>query len=395
MNIPEPTTNFEQDPPVEMDADLFESIRHFFHLSTDMFALSDFQGYFELVNPAWRRTLGYSPEELAARPFIDFVHPSDVARTRELMERIVRLGSSTRAGIEEGTFENRYRCKDGTYKWLSWSCVADPGVNRIFAVARDVTRAKVAEEEVGRTLERMRASNDALRNFASVASHDLREPLRMITRFLQLLRDEYPENLDKQAEHYIRHAVEGAERLGGMIEDLLEYSSLERESRVFDAVDLGEVFARILEFLAVSIDEKQADVRIDWKAAPRVRGDVGLLVRLFQNLLANALKFNPPGKRPEVRVGFEDGAAGEEDKVVVRVRDNGVGIDPEQQELLFRLFQRLHPRDEFEGSGIGLAVAWKIVDQHGGRIWVESARGRGSTFSVALPRENSKTGCAE
>ncbi len=251
----------------------------------------------------------------------------------------------------------------------------------------DVTEAKAQQERLAATLAQVQDSNAELQSFASVASHDLREPLRMISSYLRLLQERSPDALDARAQRYINYACEGADRMRGLIEDLLSYSRLDSSERSFEPVALDDVLEGAISNLAVAIKNVGAEVTVDINNSPVVMGDRNRLIRLFQNVLANSIKFHREGRRPRVAVGFADGhVAGEPDRWVVSIKDNGIGIDPDHQDLLFNVFRRLNTRDEFDGSGIGLAVCKKIAEQHDGRIWVASEVDKGSTFYVTLAK---------
>lgn len=240
-------------------------------------------------------------------------------------------------------------------------------------------------------LAEVRSANAELANFASIASHDMREPLRMITSYLRLLQERSPEALDGRARRYIDYACEGADRMRRLIEDLLSYARLDKSSKEPEPLALEDILAHAIENLSANIRDTQAEVTVAIDHAPIVMGDSLRLTRLFQNLIANAIKFNRPGKIPRVRVTFRDGdVADTQGKWIVRIEDQGIGIHADHHAMLFNLFQRLNTRDEFEGSGIGLAVSKKIAEQHGGSIWFDSEFEKGSTFYVALNKANAQ-----
>jgi light-regulated signal transduction histidine kinase (bacteriophytochrome) len=241
-------------------------------------------------------------------------------------------------------------------------------------------------------LAEVRSANVELANFASIASHDMREPLRMITSYLRLLQERSPKALDDRARRYINYACEGADRMRTLIEDLLSYARLDKSDKEFEPLALDDIMGHAIDNLSANIRDTQAEVTIAIDHAPIVMGDSIRLTRLFQNLIANAIKFNRPDQAPYVRITFKDGErAGAPDKWIVSIEDQGIGIHPDHHDILFNLFRRLNTRDEFDGSGIGLAVSKKIAEQHGGRIWFESNYGQGSTFYVALDKADSKS----
>jgi PAS domain S-box-containing protein len=250
-------------------------------------------------------------------------------------------------------------------------------------VSRDITERRRHEEALAARAEELERSNAELAQFAYVASHDLSEPLRMISSYLQLLRRRYRGQLDADADAFIDYAVEGANRMRTLIEDLLAYSRAGRSERPPEPVDTGELVAAVAETLRARTGGEAP--LVEWGDLPTVRGDAPQLTQLFQNLIGNGVKFVAPGTRPHVRIGAVRGDACWR----FTVDDNGIGIDRRHAEQVFGMFQRLHSRDEFPGSGIGLAIAKKVVEQHGGTIRAE-ARPEGGTrfeFTVADPPE--------
>jgi light-regulated signal transduction histidine kinase (bacteriophytochrome) len=228
-----------------------------------------------------------------------------------------------------------------------------------------------------RTAE-LRRSNEDLEQFAFVASHDLQEPLRMITSYITLLRQREGAKLDENSRQFIAFALDGATRMQQFIQDLLAYSRVGKRGEAFETVELREACAAALANLQAAIGKAGAEVTID--ALPPVKGDMTLLTQLFQNLVGNALKFRGEAT-PKIHVGCQRKGADWE----LAVKDNGIGIAPQDFERIFVVFQRLHAQDKFPGTGIGLSVCKKIVERHGGRIWVESKPGKGATFYFTIP----------
>jgi chemotaxis family two-component system sensor kinase Cph1 len=246
-----------------------------------------------------------------------------------------------------------------------------------------VTERTAALEKAHRELtlyaDELAKSNVELERFAYVASHDLQEPLRMVVSYVQLLERRYRGKLDSDADEFIAFAVDGAKRMQGLINDLLAYARIGRAGRPTAKVDLEQVLQTTLVNLSLAVEESGATVSHD--TLPEVTGDASQLGQLLQNLLANALKFRGEAP-PEVHVSLADNGAEWE----VGVRDNGIGIASEHLARVFAIFQRLHTRGEYPGTGVGLAICKKIVEQHGGRLWVESEVGHGSTFFFTLPK---------
>ncbi|AGB32421.1 PAS sensor protein [Natrinema pellirubrum DSM 15624] len=238
-------------------------------------------------------------------------------------------------------------------------------------VIQDVTE----RTEYQRKLEE---SNERLEQFAYAASHDLQEPLRMISSYLRLLEGRYADDLDADGQEFIDYAVDGAERLSEMINGLLEYSRIETRGDPLEPLSLADVVADVLEDLQFRIEEEDATVTVE--PLPVVRGDAGQLRQVFQNLLTNALEYSGD-EPPEIHVSAERTG----DRWAISVRDEGIGIDPEHQDRIFRVFQRLHSHEDHPGTGIGLALCHRIIERHGGQITVDSEPGEGATFTVTLP----------
>lgn len=243
----------------------------------------------------------------------------------------------------------------------------------------DITQRKAMENEITQTSERLRQSNAELEQFAYVASHDLQEPLRMVASYVQLLQKRYQGKLDAEADEFIDYAVDGANRMRGLIDDLLIYSRVGRLGKPFERTSVESTLNIALKNLETSITENNATITHD--KLPVINADAGQLVQLFQNLVGNAIKFHG-NEPPKVHVSARDKGS----EFEFEVADNGIGIDPQYFDRLFKIFQRLHTRDEYPGSGIGLAVCKKIVERHGGRIWIESESGKGSTIYFTLSK---------
>jgi two-component system, chemotaxis family, sensor kinase Cph1 len=245
-------------------------------------------------------------------------------------------------------------------------------------VANDITERKQAEAALTRQAEELTRSNTELQQFAYVASHDLQEPLRMMASFAELLAKRYKEQLDADANEFIDYIIDGAARMQRLINDLLSYSRVGSRGKDFAPTDCAAVLRTVCANLRAAIEESGAVVITD--SLPTVMADETQLVQLFQNLLGNAIKFR--GDKP---VLIYVGAERRGNDWLFQLRDNGIGIEPQYVERIFLIFQRLHGRGQYPGTGIGLAIAKKIVERHGGRIWVESEPGKGSIFYFTLP----------
>ena len=247
--------------------------------------------------------------------------------------------------------------------------------NQMLSRIEDQDRARL------QLITELERSNKELEQFAYVASHDLQEPLRMVSSYTELLERRYGDKLDDKGRTFINFAVDGAVRMQRLINDLLEFSRVSTRGKPMQPVDINRVLGAVRANLSVAI--REAGALVTNEALPTVVADETQLVQLLQNLVGNAIKFRG-GERPLVHVSAQPGGT----ECVFAVRDNGIGIAPEYFERIFVIFQRLHARGEYPGTGIGLAVCRRIVERHGGRIWVESAPGQGSTFYFALPKGN-------
>jgi PAS domain S-box-containing protein len=321
---------------------------------------------------------GFEPGGFAGTyaAFLECVHPED----RSLVQDAVNTCLEARGDYN---LEHRIIWPDGTVRWLAEIGDVlrseDGAPLRMMGIVQDVTARKEAETNLQRYASALEASNQELQHFAYVVSHDLREPLRMVKSYLGLLQRRYREQLDDKADEFIYYAVDGAERMERLIKDLLSYARVETRGRDPVPTDAEEVLGRVLHTLQFKCAACGAEVTHD--PLPSVMADPTQLEQLFQNLIGNALKFQCEGQPPRVHIAVEE--QGEVWRFAVQ--DNGIGIPCDQICRLFQIFQRLYTREEYEGTGIGLAICKKIVERHGGRIWVESEVGEGSTFYFTLP----------
>ncbi|MHB8881636.1 MAG: sensor histidine kinase [Thermodesulfovibrionales bacterium] len=243
----------------------------------------------------------------------------------------------------------------------------------------EIERRRLAEEVLKRYSEDLKRSNKELEQFAYVASHDLQEPLRMVASYTQLLAERYENQLDEKAKKFINYAVDGSVRMQLLINDLLAFSRIGTRGKPLEPVDAHAVMGEAINNLKMNIEETKTVITND--ELPMVRADATQLAQLFQNLIGNAIKFRG-SEHPYVHLSARD----EGREWLFSVKDNGIGIDPEYADKVFVIFQRLHTKEEHPGSGIGLAICKKIVERHGGRIWIESGPGKGTTFYFTIPK---------
>jgi PAS domain S-box-containing protein len=333
------------------------------------------------------------PSEAVGKTDFDFFLPEHAQQAFEDEQQIVRTGEPLVGREEKETWP------DGSLTWVSTTKMPlrDKAGKIIgtFGLSRDISDRKHAEEALDLRTQELQRSNTELEHFAYAASHDLQEPLRMIASYLQLLVKRCQEALTPEGKEFIGFAVDGAKRMQNLINDLLLYSRVGRHGKAFATVNCAEPIGQALENLTVAIEDSQAVITMD--EMPEVFGDLTQLTQLYQNLVGNALKFRGP-KRPEIHIGAElrrtagKGRKKGTEEWVFWVKDNGIGIEPQYFERIFVIFQRLHTREKYPGTGIGLALCKRIIERHGGRIWLESEAERGSTFYFTLGKPENRHG---
>jgi PAS domain S-box-containing protein len=322
-------------------------------------------------NEAFRRDMGWTEEDAALGDFMAKVYPDP--EYRHTVEEYMR-------SLTPGFRDLRTAAKDGRLVDISWANVSLSGYRSI-GIGVNITGRKRAEEEREQLINDLYRSNQELEQFAYIASHDLQTPLRSITGFLDLLSRRYKGKLDSQADEFISFALGGAQRMHQLINDILAFSRVGTRGKPFEHLESREPLDWALGNLRAEIEEAGVEVTSDW--LPMVIGERDQLAQLFQNLVGNAIKYRRPGEPPRIHIAAKE----REGEWEFRVQDNGIGIDPQYARRIFQIFQRLHTVGEYPGTGIGLAICKKIVERHGGRIWVESEPGKGSTFFFTLPKQ--------
>lgn len=334
-----------------------------------------------LFNPAAERMFLYKAEEMVGQP-LNRLLPAGVRATHSMhLHSFATSGTSSRT---MGGVLQVKGCRSNGEEFPVEASISQVKVGKdtIFTtILRDVTERAKAQQALLKANAELSRSNADLEQFAYAASHDLQEPLRSVSSCVQLLKKRYAGTIDARADEFIDHAVSGSQRMQALIDDLLRFSRVNTAAREFAKVDTGAVLGRVMADLALAIDEAQAAITHD--AMPVVLGDASQLGQLFQNLLSNAIKFR--GDKPaQVHVAVV------QDAVEWRfcVTDHGIGIAPEYFDRIFKLFHRLHTREEYAGTGIGLTLCKKIVERHGGRIWVDSEPGVRTSFCFTLPKNH-------
>lgn len=355
--------------------------RSFFELSPDLVCISDIvDGRFLRINASFSRVLGYSEDELLAKPFMELIHPDD----RDSTARVVR--EQLERDETPLSFENRYVRRDGSTVRLEWAAQPIPEKGLSFGIARDVTARKRSEEQISELNDELRrraseleAANKELESFSYSVSHDLRAPLRHIQGYVEMLTEATTGQLSDEALRCLKTITNASIEMGQLIDDLLAFSRMGRIELHHSRVPLDRVVQETIRGLEIATKGRNIVWRVE--PLPQVLGDTAMLKQVFANLVGNAVKYSRHRDPAEIEIG----CAGEEDgRLIVFVRDNGAGFDMQYAHKLFGVFQRLHRADDFEGTGIGLAIVQRIIDRHEGRIWADGALNRGATFYFTL-----------
>ncbi len=333
-------------------------------------------------NHAFEILTGRSESDLVGKT-IEMIFPK--IKREEIMMSIIR---HREIGERWETVELPILRPNGETRIVVWNSAIiygddDKTVRSIIAQGQDITERKRAEVSLQKNIENLKRSNEDLERFAYVASHDLQEPLRNIVSFSQLLERRYKERLSPDADEFIGFIVDGTKQMQALVQDLLEYSRINTQATMFRTMDSAKVLDRVIQNLYSSIQESHTIIKSS--SLPMVYADPEQVSLIFQNLISNSIKFHS-NEPPLIHISAENN--GEMWKFAVQ--DNGIGIDSAFYDRIFVIFQRLHTRDKYTGTGVGLAIVKRIVERHGGRIWVESEVGKGSTFFFTLPKPPDK-----
>ena len=362
-----------------------EDIKHFAHLTASIinslpgiFYLIDEYGHFVRWNENFERVTGYSAEEVSKMTSLDFVDEDEKELVAERIREVLTKGQSSvevhlvsRAG------------KKTPFLFTGARMLLD-GKEHVVGMGIDITERKQVEDVLRQMSEELIHSNADLRQFNYVASHDLQEPLRVISRCVQLLVKRHKEKSTESLDDLVKYIVDNAKRMQELIRDILDYSRMDTGKETFKPVDLSRVVEEVLVSLKAAIVESGATVTYD--RLPKIVVDKAQMSSLLQNMIDNAIKFRSE-EPPNVHISAERKG----DEWIFQVQDNGIGIEPEFTERIFDVFKRLYAWEEYPGTGIGLAICKKIIERHSGRIWVESEPGKGSTFNFTIPDKQETT----
>ena len=347
--------------------------RSLIEASLDPLVTIGYDGKISDVNSAAEFATGYSRDELFDTDFTNYF--TEPEKAKEVYQEVFKKGQ-----VSDYALEIKHRDGSITPVLYNASVYHDESgeVLGIFAAARDITERKKVEKMLKLKIGELQRSNEELEQFAYISSHDMQEPLRMITSYLQLLQKRYQGNLDDKADKYIHFAVDGASHMQNLINDLLEYSRATTSTKESELIDCEAILNKVISNLELFINENNATVSRG--SLPKVMANSTQLIQVFQNLIVNGIKFHGE-ETPKIHVAAEKKAS----EWVFSVQDNGIGIDPQYSERIFEVFKRLHTREEYSGTGIGLAICKRIIERSGGCMWVESELGKGSTFYFTLP----------
>jgi PAS domain S-box-containing protein len=346
-----------------------QELNRLFELSLDLLCVAGTDGYFKHTNPAFEQVLGYSREELLSRAFFEFVHPEDQPGTLRAVEQLSQ-------GLPVVDFLNRYRTKDGGYRWLAWRSAPVPEQGLIYAIARDVTEEKRLQEVMARQSEELERSNAELDQFASVASHDLRAPLRAIRNLSEWIEEDMPQELPEKVLENLSRLGAQVRRMERLTDNLLRYARAGRESSESSLVDT----AKLIGDLAALLSPHGGIKIVCSTEMPVFETARQPLEQVFRNLISNAIKYHDQREGTILVSSRECGSQFE-----FSVRDDGPGIRSQDHDKIFEMFQKLESREDVEGTGMGLALVKRIVEHYGGEVSVEAAEPRGAIFRFTWP----------
>jgi PAS domain S-box-containing protein len=341
-----------------------------FDLSLDLLCIAGTDGYFKHVNPAFETVLGYKPDELLSRAFVEFVHPDDREQTLSVLQ-------SQTEGLPVLDFQNRYLAKDGQYRWLAWRAAPPTGTGLIYAVARDITEQKEIEEFMVQQTEELRRSNADLEQFAYIASHDLQTPLRAIRNLSEWIEEDVPDTLPPAVKTHLEKLRNQVDRMESLIDDLLVYARVGQKTEQRSLVNTAELIEELTKLLAppkgFSVIYEQELPVFETVQPP--------LEQVFRNLIANSIKHHD---RSEGKI--EISCTSENQFFRFTVTDDGPGIPLDSHGKVFMMFHKIGTEEGSSGTGIGLALVKRIVENHGGLVEIDPTPGRGTSMTFTWPK---------
>ncbi len=362
---------------------LEQELSKIFNFSPDVVSVINNSGKFKRINPAGCTLFGYDEQELLQMNITDLVHPEDFDKAKKKILVFIKKEQTV-------YFESRFITSDKSIRWMAWTASSTED-GFIYSIGKDITDRKKSENQLKllnqdllKQTKKLHISNEELEQFAYVASHDLQEPLRMVTSFLTLIENKYHDKLDDKGLGYIKFAVEGAKNMRQIILDLLNFSRISDNESSFENIELAEIINDVCLMQSKLISEKNA--KIQFEDLPNIYSIRHYLIQLFQNLISNALKYSKQNVPLQIIISSKNYKT----HYLLSVTDNGIGIEKEYFDKIFVIFQRLHRKDEYQGNGMGLAITKKIMDKLNGKIWVDSELGIGSTFNIMIPKKNKK-----
>ncbi|HWB62309.1 MAG TPA: ATP-binding protein [Chitinophagales bacterium] len=349
--------------------------------SFDLICIHAVDARLEFVSPSIKRLMGYEPDDLTGKYPAWFMHPDDASQLGNFDFR------DERRSFLDKPMQFRLKSKTGQYHWFETVFTllsdSDGTTGVVLSQSRNIDNRRLYAEQLEDRTRELERSNADLETFAFVSSHDMQEPLRMISNYTQLLKKRYSDKLDSDAKEYIEYANRGAIQLSQLIRDLLAYSRIGRADVVRSRVNMARLLDEMKKNIELEVSEKQA--LIEYNELHEAYADKNMLMLVVQNLVLNGIKYNS-SVRPVVKITSE--LAEHNRQVVYCVEDNGIGIDEAHQQKIFEPFQRLHTKAEYPGTGLGLSICKKIIERGGGRIWVKSSLGNGAGFYFSLPAAN-------
>ncbi len=350
---------------------------HFFRLSIELLAIATYDGVFTQTNPTWQKALGFAEAELHGRKLTDFIHPDDRPGMEALIENVQRADTPL-------YFENRFRGSDGSFRWLGWTIAPFAAEGLLYIFARDITERREREEEIRRLngdLEQrtltLQMLNQELESFSYSLAHDLRTPLRSIGAYSEMMVTGEAGELPSEVLGMARTINKNSARMSQLMDDFLAFFRVARKDVKQEAIAMTSV---VREAIAAVGSDGKREIEFEVRSLPDAKGDAAMVLQVFINLIANAVKFTGGRPKAQIEIGVVPGRA----PTVYFVKDNGVGFNMKYYNRLFGVFERLHRREEFDGTGVGLAIVQKIVQRHGGAVWAEAVVDQGATFYFTL-----------